>query len=51
MVFPPPVGKARGTILSEAPAQVVSASTQEPWAAIVVESNTGDKPWSTSTDS
>jgi hypothetical protein len=43
MSFPSPVGKARGTILSEAPLKVVSASTQEPWAAIVVESNTGDQ--------
>ena len=43
MAFPPPVGKARGTILSEAPLNVVSASTQEPWAAIVVESNSGDQ--------
>ena len=41
--FPSPVGKARGTVLSEAPLNVVSASTQEPWAAIVVETNTGDQ--------
>lgn len=43
MSFPPPVGRARGTILSEAPLHVLSASTQEPWAAIVVEANTGDQ--------
>ena len=43
MAFPPPVGKARGTILSEAPLTVVAASSQEPWASIVVESNTGDQ--------
>ena len=41
--FPSPVGRARGTVLSEAPLNVVSASTQEPWAAIVVETNTGDQ--------
>jgi hypothetical protein len=43
MSFPSPVGKTRGTVLSEAPLNVVSASTQEPWAAIVVETNTGDQ--------
>jgi len=43
MAFPSPVGKARGTILSEAPIKLVSASTAEPWAAIVVESNNGDQ--------
>jgi len=43
MAFPSPVGKARGTMLSEAPLNVVLASTQEPWAAIVVEANTGDQ--------
>ena len=41
--FPQPVGKARGTVLSEAPLNVVAAATQEPWAAIVVEANTGDQ--------
>ena len=41
--FPSPVGKTRGTVLSDAPLNVVAASTQEPWAAIVVESNTGDQ--------
>ena len=43
MAFPPPVGRTRGTILTESPLKVVSGSTQEPWAAIVVESNTGDQ--------
>ena len=43
LVFPSPVGKARGTILSEAPLHVVAAATADPWAAIVVESDTGDE--------
>lgn len=43
MSFPSPIGKTRGTVLSESPLNVVSASTQEPWAAIVVEANTGDQ--------
>ncbi len=43
MTFPPPVGRARGTILSDAPLSVLSASTQDPWAAIVVESTAGDQ--------
>ncbi len=43
MTFPPPVGRTRGTILTESPLPVLSASTEDPWAAIVVESDTGDQ--------
>jgi hypothetical protein len=43
MNFPPPVGRARGTILSEAPFEVLSAATQAPWAAITVEADTGNQ--------
>jgi hypothetical protein len=43
MLFPPPVGRARGTVLTETPMTVLSASSQDPWAAIVVEGDTGDQ--------
>lgn len=41
--FPAPVGRARGTVLMEAPFQVVATASQEPWAGISVETNTGDQ--------
>jgi hypothetical protein len=43
LTFPPPVGRSRGTVLMEAPQMVLSAASQAPWAALVVESNTGDQ--------
>jgi hypothetical protein len=43
LVFPSPVGKTRGTVLSEAPLHVVAAPSQEPWAAIVIEASTGEE--------
>ena len=43
LVFPSPVGRTRGTVLSEAPLNVVAAAAADPWAAIVIEANTGDE--------
>lgn len=43
VVFPTPVGRARGTIVTESPFTVVAAACQEPWAGISVEANTGDQ--------
>ncbi|MGH8928589.1 MAG: hypothetical protein ACRDWH_09580 [Acidimicrobiia bacterium] len=41
--FPPPVGRSRAAVLLEEPLKVMAASTQDPWAAIVVEATTGDQ--------
>lgn len=43
VTFPSPVGRVRGTLVLESPFPVVAAASQEPWAGISVETNTGDQ--------
>jgi len=43
MNFPAPIGRVQGTLLNESDLDVLSAATPAPWAAIVVEADTGDQ--------
>lgn len=43
VMFPSPVGRVRGTLVLESPFPVVAAASQDPWAGISVEANTGDQ--------
>jgi hypothetical protein len=41
--FPPPVGRVRGSLLIEDPYPVVVSAAADPWAAVLVQTNTGDQ--------
>jgi hypothetical protein len=41
--FPPPIGRRRGTVLKESPVKVIAAASEDPWAAISVQANTGEQ--------